>query len=176
MSTPASLPLSSGSVTCATCHDASGASVSGHDRVSLRIEAQALCVACHANASPNSRAIHGMSLGRAHLQTRLPQRAASGVDAESQLCLTCHDGTSGTDTGSHKTTTPGGDDHPIGVAPSRSVKASDFRSGTLVDPRVRTFQGAVGCGSCHSPYARESKLLVMSNQGSALCLSCHTPK
>jgi predicted CXXCH cytochrome family protein len=42
-----------------------------------------------------------------------------------------------------------------------------------MDPRIWLFEGRVGCGSCHSPFAGGEALLVMSNVGSRLCLSCH---
>ncbi|MHC4317018.1 MAG: cytochrome c3 family protein [Planctomycetota bacterium] len=42
-----------------------------------------------------------------------------------------------------------------------------------LDRRIRLFDNRVGCGSCHSPFADDEALLVMSNLRSRLCLSCH---
>ena len=42
-----------------------------------------------------------------------------------------------------------------------------------LDGRIRLFDQAVGCGSCHSVYSMQPKLLVTSNLRSRLCLSCH---
>mgnify|MGYP000943717110 CR=1 FL=1 len=69
-------------------------------------------------------------------------------------------------------------DHPIGILMRASSRTQDgdFRlaSPNRLDRRIRLFDGAVGCGSCHSVYSKERSHLVMSNRGSALCLNCHT--
>ena len=39
--------------------------------------------------------------------------------------------------------------------------------------RIRLFDGKAGCRSCRNLYSVEKKLLVMSNERSGLCLSCH---
>jgi predicted CXXCH cytochrome family protein len=94
----------------------------------------------------------------------------------------CHDGASASDAGGgvhakQMRQGEGGADHPIGIpmrATSRT-KDGDFKiaNAASLDHRIRLFSGAVGCGSCHSVYSKEPKLLVMSNRGSALCLQCH---
>jgi predicted CXXCH cytochrome family protein len=38
---------------------------------------------------------------------------------------------------------------------------------------LRLIDGRVGCLTCHDPLSREPKLLSMSDNRSALCLSCH---
>ena len=35
------------------------------------------------------------------------------------------------------------------------------------------FNNRVECISCHNPHASAAKLLIKSNQRSALCLTCH---
>ena len=67
-------------------------------------------------------------------------------------------------------------EHPVGV---RYRRDAGRRSGSplvpldAVDPRIRLFDDRVGCGSCHSPYSTRDDQLVMSNERSRLCLSCH---
>lgn len=65
--------------------------------------------------------------------------------------------------------------HPVDI-PYRLT--NHFADGPLtprfsLDTRVRLFDSNITCASCHSPYATQPALLVMSNQGSRLCLSCH---
>lgn len=68
-----------------------------------------------------------------------------------------------------------GETHPIGTEypahARRGAKSMVPRS--RLDGRIRLFDNMVGCGSCHSPYSQEKKLLVIDNRGSQLCLSCH---
>lgn len=69
----------------------------------------------------------------------------------------------------------GPSDHPIGVLVSAKSTREDctIRTPHAIDPRVRLYNNAIGCGSCHNVYSDQEDLLVMSNQRSALCLSCH---
>lgn len=128
-------------------------------------------------------------LGRAHLQ--FPQRdnsllsiASGNLDAESTTCLTCHDGSVARGVGIGIDEQPGsiGDharSHTIGTIYKDHRSAAFGQTpfpmypASTLNPRLRLFDGKLGCGSCHSPYAREDKLLVMSNTRSKLCLSCH---
>jgi len=136
------------------------------------------CSQCHDGARATRRSMHGVALGGAHLQWpdadggRQNQRAES--EDQSDLCLGCHDGSIGPEAGTGELGSGRG--HPIGVShkPVRAGSGAAPLVGlSAIDSRVRLFGGAVGCGSCHSPYAREDHLLVKSNRRSALCLSCH---
>jgi len=127
---------------------------------------------------------------------RTPNLALStsiALDDESRTCLSCHDGTTATDIGLGSDGGPitHASGHPVGVAyrsigglASSSIVAPTGSGGTLLgygqlvpvstlDPRIRLFDGNIGCGSCHSPYSQEHGLLVMDNYRSRLCLSCH---
>jgi predicted CXXCH cytochrome family protein len=117
----------------------------------------------------------------------------SGV---SLLCLSCHDGTVAID---HFGSVPAGTqfmrgaallgtnltgDHPISFVYDTALVNLD---GGLHDPTTRTsglggsvdddmlFDGQVQCTSCHDPHGSSGvpKLLLISNAGSALCLTCH---
>ncbi|MCF6180780.1 cytochrome c3 family protein [Lutibacter sp.] len=121
---------------------------------------------------------------------------ASQPDGTSKLCLSCHDGTvamdnfggqtGGTDfmSGSDKLGTDLSNDHPISFTYDAALATTD---GGLFDPT--TTNSGVGstitadlllanklqCSSCHDVHngSGVAKLLVKSNAGSALCLTCH---
>lgn len=197
MQVPSTFPLQNGKVTCVTCHDGSSSALHAQARLTgdpmLRggvASSAGLCIQCHERSFTGSTNAHAMAVGKAHLQweRRGPQsntrsaHARGGferVDAESQACLECHDGSTATKVGERRT----GDlfehgrqqEHPIGVA-YKSKKGRDaipLKPVQSLDKRVRLFDGTVGCGSCHSVFSQHDGLLVMSNMRSALCLSCH---
>ncbi|MFO0829394.1 MAG: cytochrome c3 family protein [Phycisphaerales bacterium] len=187
---PSSLPLHGGRMTCTTCHDpvtarghaeqpARGLSfLRGGDTVST------ICSACH-DAMSGRAGVHGKGIPWAHLESaKKDRRADHGADPESQSCMSCHDGVNASDAGAHSVRGMGSrglpgelGDHPIGVvfgAPAlRGQPEIRLVSPARLDRRIRLFDRAVGCGSCHNPYARSDALLVMSNHRSQLCLACH---
>jgi len=115
----------------------------------------------------------------------------------SKLCLSCHDGTVALDNYAGETSgttfisgvrnvgTDFSNDHPISFTYDATLATDD---GDLFDPAVKLsslggtvdedmlLAGQVQCSSCHDVHRGGSstgKLLVMSNAGSALCLTCH---
>lgn len=190
MSIPAHLPLENGRVTCITCHRSdSAAHAEARTQADPMLRGErtgtAFCTQCHNTLDHSRRSQHPLALGRAHLASRgirdMVETAASGrFDAETNLCLSCHDGLMASDAGVSPTRfndLPG--DHPVGVSMRQdqtSMSSDDaMRAPHSLDRRIRLFNDNVGCGSCHSPYSTEKSLLVMSNRGSQLCLSCHVP-
>ncbi len=196
MNIPANFPLTNGQLTCATCHTGSpDAHASGRQSfdAGLGLEATGfgLCIACHDTSSYAFEDLHAISIGRAHLgQSRIGRsttrpfalQALDLLDTETDTCLTCHDGAMAKSSGRLSGIFPSGSifdtgvaEHPIG--PYRYSEHldpdGDLTPIAMLDRRVRLFDDQVGCGSCHSVYSEESNLLVMSNQGSQLCLSCH---
>lgn len=119
----------------------------------------------------------------------------------SKLCLSCHDGTvaldsfgggpgttiSGTITGGANFGTDLSNDHPISfpypadpaaeelAATNTIVTFGDGSSGTISD---MLDGGSVQCQSCHDVHntrtAAGTELLLIDNNGSGLCLTCHT--
>ena len=102
-------------------------------------------------------------------------------DGESLLCLSCHDGSLALDTGGSATKLTGdkvvgpdlSDSHPISFVYADDTD-TELKSGGSVDALLGA-GGKVQCSSCHDVHGISgvSYLLRMSNQGSALCLTCH---
>ncbi len=196
MTVPTSLPLTDGKVTCLTCH---AGSQSDHDpdrkidRIHLepKVPGPDLCLQCHDRNGSSAEEMHASSLGQAHLMQSGNENSASApspwhlaewVDAESDSCMSCHDGAIASGSGTHAEMIPGmglfdsmGSEHPIGEYRLTNPGDADgpLKAATMLDERIRLFDNHVGCGSCHSVYSPVPDLLVMSNAGSQLCLSCH---
>ena len=117
-------------------------------------------------------------------------------DGSSKLCLSCHDGTVAVDNfggntngteyvhGNELIGTDLSNDHPVSFVYDATLASTD---GGLFDPTT-TNSGLGGtidqdmlyghklqCASCHDVHngSGVAKLLVKSNAGSALCLTCH---
>ncbi|NOZ75870.1 MAG: cytochrome c3 family protein [FCB group bacterium] len=119
-------------------------------------------------------------------------------DGASKLCLSCHDGTVALDNFSGKTNgtefltgnknfgTDLSNDHPISFTYDATLASTD---GELNDPTTENsglggtitadllIGGKMECASCHDVHntvaVSGTKLLVISNNNSALCLTCH---
>jgi predicted CXXCH cytochrome family protein len=176
-------------------------SASGTGTVKAASETQ-ICIFCHAphNASPIAPLWNRSNPGT----TYTPYASSTSVGKPGQptgaslLCLSCHDGTTAlgnvlsrsTQIGmaGGMTTMPAGntnlgtdlsDDHPISFAYTATLAAA--RGNELVNPATLTGKvkldaaGQLQCTSCHDPHVdANGKFLVMSNQGSSLCQTCHT--
>jgi len=201
MSVPAGLPLVNGEIACITCHDDRSAEAHLQARQNhsplLRIPAAGagFCCQCHDPKSTVRRDMHAIMVGRAHLRwpqegrkaDRPPSEALAGApfDPDSEICLSCHDGSVASDVGhgrsgvqigptGRRSGLPGS--HPIGVEytgdPSGRA-GPPLKPEAMLDQRIRLFDNRVGCGTCHSLYSKRTALLVMSNSRSNLCLNCH---
>lgn len=185
MAVPASLPLENGLITCMTCHAPDSDHGAAKSAVGVRPgdSAASHCMQCHKAESPLTRSVHATALKRAHLPVSKGSQGRHGtpgnLDSDSRQCLECHDGAAGMEAGSHQLRLGAMDtatDHPIGVPmlATERTKDGDFKLARHLEPHIRLFDGNIGCGTCHTPYSPEPSLLVMSNRGSRLCLSCHT--
>lgn len=187
---PQDMPLSrDGQIVCTTCHDVHADSFTPYGAPTRFLRRQetgkAFCKICHDNVTISSKG-HQASLGEAHFRSQyIVTDASQEIDPLSINCLSCHDGAYATsvtiqagiwrhgrgfmrhDQGSH----------PIGINYEKVMlqrgRKTDLRPLMSVDPRIRFFEGKVGCGSCHNPYSTNYKKLVMSDENSKLCLSCH---
>ncbi len=109
----------------------------------------------------------------------LKTRHSTALGVESQ-CLVCHDGTVGEDVHGG-VTAPGvgsaGSSHPVGVpylSRPRGFSDNSLLPVASLDERLVLPEGRVECVTCHDPFSTAEDLLVMSNHGSSLCLSCHS--
>ena len=179
-----------------TAHDFSGAAWNTQQY------ADEICIVCHTphNAMALTTAPlwnHEVSAVAAYtLYTSTTMNSSTGQpSASSKLCLGCHDGTValenyGAVTGStvNYVASPFGTDlsneHPISMDYTTAIATAD---GGLNDPSV-ALSGLGGtitadllvadqmqCSSCHDVHNAygQNSLLVKSNSGSALCLTCH---
>lgn len=114
---------------------------------------------------------------------RTKKAARVGIDAMSQDCLGCHDGTSAQAVSGDWRNNPyrGGSmvnsfssDHPIGMDYTRYVNAGKGYKPVMSGSTKMVFvDGKVGCLTCHDPLNQEKGHLVMSDSHSALCRTCH---
>lgn len=196
MNVPENLPLDYGRISCLTCHDSRVEQAdhqSDPSRPGLLRDNQSgatLCASCHNAASAESRNMHAISLNQAHLMRTTPGDTTDAhtwpgsLDRESSTCLSCHDGSVASDIGhqsgvsiiaSRRSGKPD-KSHPIGIVYENTrhdPRFAPLKPKSSLDARIRLFNNQLGCGSCHSPYSPLENLLVMSNQGSSLCLTCH---
>jgi predicted CXXCH cytochrome family protein len=119
-------------------------------------------------------------------------------DGVSRACLSCHDGTVALDSfgGSTGTTFIGGganfgtdltNDHPVSFTYNNTLATTDgglyqptttnsgLGSTIAADMLFGAGNDQVECASCHDVHnaAGQESLLLKSNAGSALCLTCH---
>ena len=194
MQVPEILPLVDGRITCITCHDNRSAADHADARRDhtdlLRGSATgaSFCALCHNPGGTTRQDMHAQMLGQAHLpnETARPTGRAADAgssadlfDADSAICLSCHDGSVATDIGHNVTGFSlggGSTSHPIGMVYPRGGLRRDgppLKPASTLDPRIHLPDGRVGCQSCHSPFSPRRDLLVMPNTRSALCLNCH---
>ena len=106
------------------------------------------------------------------------------LDQFSSDCLCCHDGAGAVSVAADWRNNPGkllshrqpnGTDHPIGMDyESYAANGRDYKSVSGLNTKMVFVNGRVGCLTCHDPMNPEKGHLVMSDHGSALCLTCHS--
>ena len=88
------------------------------------------------------------------------------LSQSSDYCLGCHDGASASLI--HRS-------HPVDInylfAQMRSK--GKLRPPAALDPAVNLKDGLTACVSCHHPESQNKAKLVLTNDGSRLCLACH---
>ncbi len=182
---PDMLPLDwRGKITCVTCHETHRQGF-GRSHIRTRLSGQAFCVLCHTGLDNNMHSISGVGAhmgGLVKVAYGPGSRGVVRLDEMSIKCMSCHDAALGGETtvanvdifrSTHSNTT--GLTHPIGVsyAEARRKYHGAYRPLRDLPPQIKLYGGRVGCGTCHSPYAKGHAKLVMNNYGSNLCLSCH---
>lgn len=106
-----------------------------------------------------------------------------GIDSLSVSCLACHDGVAASAVGVDLRNRPNDrtsrvisfkSDHPIGMNYNSYVAANrGYRQIPLNSNKMLFIEGKVGCLTCHDPLNPAKGHLVMSDQNSALCNTCH---
>jgi len=106
---------------------------------------------------------------------------AEPEDPGSNGCLSCHDGVIAGET--HMTPGNGyrsggpviGMSHPVMINYSDSANRSPGKYTPVrsLDPRIRLFNEKIECLSCHDPDSGNQYYLVLVNERSRLCMSCH---
>ncbi len=162
-----------------------------------------ICLVCHtphnADASISNAPLwnHESTSATFTTYTSATMDATTGQpDASSKLCLSCHDGTVAVDnfgnqtggtyfiSGNDNIGTTLSDDHPISFTYDAALATTD---NGLYDPTTANsglggtisedllIGGQVKCASCHDVHNGSGidKLLRLSNDASALCLTCH---
>lgn len=127
-----------------------------------------------------------------------PAGALNQPGGSSKLCLSCHDGTIAIDafggnpgsqliSGRNNLGTDLGNDHPVSFVYDTHLALADGRlndpastlsglagsTGTVLEDML--FASRLECSSCHDVHNKfgQPALLLKSNTGSALCLTCH---
>lgn len=190
---PADIPLDKNShITCLTCHDKPASSDNTEevfDRYLYLPQGIKLCGSCHTRMGGTLvKQSHWQFSTRAHLVSKKSrfhepaslQHFPGNIDAESRSCLTCHDNITVTIPPLYETIKQKKrrwrrmTDHPIGME-YRSVafrKIGGYKF-PLMGDKIRLFNGRVGCGSCHSLYAKTKHHLVERYERGILCRKCH---
>ena len=171
---PAEFPLDwKGDLTCSTCHDIHGEGA-GLPRVELF--GQDLCLSCHEESFFTNMVDGGQSIMvSGHLDARAPLEG--DIDTFSIQCLSCHE-TLSDDlnvqiSGNVIRHNSDRGNHPVGMLYQNSITYGGYRSAVMLPTEISLPNGRVSCISCHHGYTEQHGKLVMSNDGSRLCFSCH---
>lgn len=171
---PRKFPLDwKGDMTCSTCHNIHSKKP-GLPRVNEY--GKDLCLSCHTENFFTRMKDGGMSIMvSGHLDARKP--LAGNIDIFSIQCMSCHESLSddlavritgnvirhGSERGNH----------PVGMLYQNSVSYGGYRRVSQIPKQVVLPNGKVSCISCHHGYSDNHGKLVMGNEGSKLCFSCH---
>jgi predicted CXXCH cytochrome family protein len=146
VSVPPSWPVGpGGQMICQTCHDCNGLTCYPRE------PAPQLCRACHNNCSQGMACL----INTAHIGN------ASNIQSITDECLRCHNS-------QPPALRTSQEDHPVNITYSPQA---GYRQ--VTDPRIVLAGGKITCITCHDPYQTTHARLVMPNNNSQLCLSCH---
>lgn len=151
--------------------------------------ARDLCLPCHMPHITAAQAPLLVKRSAATTPTRAYGTPAGELNEASLVCLSCHDGTVARDVyaGTHAmswaelssagiapgrtrlTNHPVGTGYPVGDPKYHSAEA------VQAGQRIHLPDGRIQCTTCHDPHntQRHAGMLVISNDRSRLCLSCH---
>ncbi len=185
---PEHFPLRDGRMVCTTCHrphrlmriqDASLVDADNPYLLRFPETGRKFCIQCHGpEAFRSDRDSHATSYGIAH-RVRPDPAVLELLDDSSRDCLACHDGTISSNVdkdGAQWNHGSGiGLSHPVGMDYSDVVRRnpSKYHRSSQLPEALQLVNGRVECVTCHDHYSQLPELLVMDNEGSRMCLSCH---
>ncbi|MCC6360616.1 MAG: cytochrome c3 family protein [Phycisphaerales bacterium] len=159
---------------------------SKHDFTGGGRVARDLCLPCHTMHLTATQAPLVVQRPTTSQPIRLYQTPGMDLDASSLLCLSCHDGIAAKDvfTQAHagswdalsgRRGGPRLTGHPVGV--KYPVGEDGYESPEYVSATagLKLPDGRIQCTTCHDPHntGRHPGMLVIGNERSRLCLSCH---
>jgi len=171
---PPAFPLDwKGDLTCSTCH---GVHNKEPGLLRVKLYGKALCLSCHEEKFFSNMKDGGSSvMSFGHLDAR--ESLAGEIDSCSIQCMSCHDSLSGNLnvrlSGAVLRHSGKQVSHPIGRRYASSVSYGGYRPATLLPPEIVLPDGKISCISCHQGYSDKHGKLVIENDGSQLCFSCH---
>lgn len=176
MPLPGDMLLIDGMFTCVSCHDvhAKNGAARGGSFLRRNVAGKPFCLICH---DVDERG--HLFIGATHGGQFQISDTSTRIDSITLLCIQCHDdrissleGAVGSGTWSHFS---GRLNHPIGVSYGDSYRKNpqDYVVPGMIGEGVELFDGRIGCGTCHNRFAGKDFMLVMSNERSRLCFSCH---
>ena len=175
---------------------------SKHDLKALTNSGGQVCIACHTPHNAQAAQLvplwnHTATKATFTLYSSATSKAVFGQPAgATKACLSCHDGTVAIDSFGGKAPAGAGtvtlgsnlgtslaDDHPVSFTYDAAL-ATATANAKLVSPSsaswvdsaktVPLFAGKLECASCHDAHDNTfGSFLRKSNNGSALCLTCH---
>ena len=173
---PVEYPLDwKGDLTCSSCH---AVHHDGPGKIRGGLIGRDHCLSCHDEEFFTAMADSGLSIQQTgHLSVNTEPLPGS-LDVYSMYCLGCHFGDG--HAASVETGTRGilrYDDkfvtHPVGGLYADALARGIVYPAALLPDAILLPDGRVSCVSCHVGYAEVHGQLVISNKGSALCLTCH---
>lgn len=139
-----------------------------------------VCLGCHDGVLTYG-SVDGQALGDKHDLVNAPGPGGVPDTTSDPNCRNCHPSYYG-DPPKVPIGTDLSNDHPISLTYPTPAEDPDFRMPpdatrgwwSPVAPGIRLYEGRVECGTCHDPHVTShGAFLRVSNDGSALCLTCH---
>ncbi len=163
-------------MTCSTCHK-----VHSSDRGLMRVPlyGKAHCLACHTDDFFDNMIDGGQSLVLSGHMALPGSYEEIGLDTFSINCMTCHEDQSNDNLNVAISTNAvvrhasGKSNHPVGVSYQKAFEYGGFRDASLLNQNIQLPDGKVSCVSCHEGYSEQHGAIVVSMNGSSLCLQCH---
>ncbi|MBW6520660.1 MAG: cytochrome c3 family protein [Desulfoarculaceae bacterium] len=174
---PGDMLLVNGRLTCVSCHDVHARNGrAGKDTFFLRrnVDGKSFCLICHDVTDKGH-----LFIGATHGCRFQVCDSSARVDPTTLLCIECHeDRIDSLDKGlgaenlgqiSYR------EKHPVGLSYVDAYRRdpASYVPPDMLGDGIELYDGKIGCGTCHNRFAGENFMLVMRNERSRLCLSCH---